>query len=141
MLVVWVVGHVLGFGAVPHDSVRPSTLRETSRGIEVQRERPGGRRGTVRLFSGVGSVSSFLDGLDECWDVSVALDTYLFGVLIGGRVSHTTDLSKRVFDFLFTMATGHSLNRDGRGHTMIDRGRLSYADFPFESSACNECQI
>lgn len=119
MVVVWMVAHVVEFDAIPHYVVQTLTLRSAIERVGIERERRGVRRRSFRRVSGVGGVSSVLDGLDECRDIGVAIDARLFGFSVNGHVGHTAYLSKCFFDSLFAVAASHSLDGDGRRHTRI----------------------
>ena len=64
-LVVWIVAHGVGIGAVPYYAVQTLIRRGTVKRAGVERERRGTCGRTFRRFSGVGGVSSVLDGLNE----------------------------------------------------------------------------
>lgn len=83
----------------------------------------------VRLFQRFSDecrVSSVFHCLDERRCLSVPINARLFGFAVGGRVSHAGHISKRLFDRLFTVFAGHSLDSDSlcHIHTEIGKGTL-----------------
>lgn len=76
MLVVWMIAHCLGFGAVSYYSDRPLILRRAFGKIGTERERRDVLRRTFRLFSGICGVSSVLVDLLDGRDVDDTLFTF-----------------------------------------------------------------
>jgi hypothetical protein len=131
--VVWIVAHGVGIGAVPYYAVQTLILRGAIERARIERERRGVRWRAFCRFSGGGGVASVFDGFDECFDVSIAIDARLFGLSIGVRVGYAAHFSKRVFDCLYTVAAGHSLDSDGLRHTLSTYERDIFVSFCFES--------
>lgn len=70
-------------------------------------------------LEGVSGISSVFNGLNECCDVSIAIDPCLFGLTVRSSVGHAVYIPKCVFDGLLAVSTAHSFYSDGRRHTRL----------------------